>query len=184
MVENILLALAGAALGSLLAGFGLKGLVAMVPLYTFPDEALIRLNIPVLWATVAIAVLTSFIFGLAPAWSVSRGEGFSEVLKGGTRGNTGFRDARKRGLLVVSEVALSILLLSASGLLMRSFFLARHVGVRVDHLLTTQLSLPAKIYTTPESQTRYIRELLPRLERLPGVISAASANNLPPQRRP
>ncbi|HYM09041.1 MAG TPA: ABC transporter permease [Terriglobales bacterium] len=183
MVENLVLALVGASLGCVLAAFGLKGLVAMVPLYTFPDEALIQLNTPVLCATIAIAVLTSFIFGLAPAWSASRSEGFSEVLKGGSRGNTVFRDARKSGLLVASEVALSILLLSASGLLMRSFFLERQVdvGVRVDHLLMTQLALPAKIYTTAESQTRYIRELLPRLERLPGVVSAASANNFPSQ---
>jgi putative ABC transport system permease protein len=183
MVEHVVLALVGASLGCVLAAFGLKGLVAMVPLYTFPDEALIQLNTPVLSATIAIAVLTSLLFGLAPAWSASRGEGFSEVLKGGSRGNTGFRDARKRGLLVASEVALSILLLSASGLLMRSFFLERQVdvGIRVDHLLTTQLSLPAKTYTTAESQTRYLRELLPRLERLPGVVSAASANNFPSQ---
>ena len=186
MVESFVLALAGAGFGCLLASFGLKGLVAIVPLYTFPDEAVIQLNMPVLVATIAIAFLTSLVFGLAPAWSASRGIGFSEVLKGGTRGNTNFRDARKRGLLVVGEVALSILLLSASGLLMRSFFVERQVdvGVRVDHLLTTQLSLPPKVYTTSESQIRYIRELLPRLERLPGVVSAAGANDFPPEGGP
>ena len=181
MAENVVLAFAGAALGCFLAWLGLKGLINLVPLYTFPDEADIRLNTPVLLATLATAMMTAFIFGLAPALTASR-SGLNEALKSGTRGNSGFRRARLRNVLIVGEVALSLLLLSASGLLMRSFFVERQeeVGIRSERLLITSLRFPPKLYQNMESQARFLRELLPRLERLPGVVSAAGAFTFPP----
>jgi hypothetical protein len=104
-------------------------------------------------------------------------------LKAGSRGNSGFGRGRLRNVLIVSEVALSLLLLTGSGLLMRSFFMQRRIdlGFGTDHLLITSLNLPAKQYRTADSQARFLRELLPRLENLPGVISATGALNSPPR---
>lgn len=181
IVESALLSFAGAAAGCLLAWVGLKGLLVLLPQFTFPDEAVITENIPVLLATIATAALTAFLFGLAPALAASRRD-LNEPLKTGGRGNTGFRAAALRDLLIVSEVALSLVLLVSSGLLMRSFFRERAVdpGIRADHLLLANLNLPAKRYKTAESQARFTRELLPRVESIPGIVSVAGALYSPP----
>ena len=89
-VESLLLALAGATFGCGLAWLGLKALVAALPKFTFPDEAAIELNLRVLVMTVAIAVLTAVLFGLAPALG-SFSKNLSEPPKAGGRGNSGFR---------------------------------------------------------------------------------------------
>src|SRR5579871_1160762 len=180
LVESLLLALAGAAAGCLFAWAGLKGLMAMLPIYTFPDEASVELNTPVLFAALSTAVLTSLIFGLAPAISASRG-GLNDWLKAGGRGSTGFGRVHLRNVLISGEVALSLLLLAGAGLLMRSFFAQRQVdlGIPTDHLLRTQLSFPPKQYATTDSQARFLLELTARLRNLPGVVSAAAALTFP-----
>jgi putative ABC transport system permease protein len=181
LVESLLLSLAGTAVGCFFAWGGLKGLVALIPQFTFPDEADIRLNIPVLIATVATAVLTALVFGLAPALAASKRD-LNQPLRASGRGHSGFGRGRLRNVLVVSEVALSLTLLAGAGLLMRSFLLGREIdlGIRTDHVLMTNVNLPAKQYKTTESQARFLRELLPRLQRLPGVISVSGALDFPP----
>jgi predicted permease len=181
LVESVLLALAGAIVGCLFAWAGLQGLVALIPMWTFPDEAVINENMPVLLATVGIAMFTGVLFGLAPAVTASRRD-VNEVLKAGSRGNSGFRRGGLRNLLIVSEVALSLLLLTSSGLLMRSFVLQRQVdvGVRTDHLLTTRINLPAERYKNADSQVRFLRELSRQMEARPGVSSVGIATELPP----
>jgi putative ABC transport system permease protein len=130
LVESLLLALAGAAAGCLFAWVGLKGLMALVPIYTFPDEASVELNTPVLLVALSTAVLTSLIFGLAPAISASRG-GLNEWLKAGGRGTTGFGRVHLRNVLISGEVALSLLLMAGAGLLMRSFFAQRQIDIGI-----------------------------------------------------
>ncbi len=181
MTESILLSLAGAAAGYFFASAALQGLIALIPLYTFPDEAIISINREVLLATAGLAIATAFVFGLAPALASTRGD-LNEPLRNATRGNTGFRRGRLRHALVAGEVTLSMLLLTGSGLLMRSFFLERQidVGIRTSHILTTGLTLPPARYRTTDSQARFLRELLPRLESLRGVISAGAALDYPP----
>ena len=95
MVESVLVALAGAAAGCLFAWVELKGLIALLPQFTFPDEADIRMNTPVLLATLAAALLTSLLFGLAPALGAARRD-LNEALKTTGRGNSGFRRGRLR----------------------------------------------------------------------------------------
>jgi putative ABC transport system permease protein len=124
LVESMILALVGAATGCLFAWGGLKALVASLPRFTFPDEAAISLNVRVLGATIATAIVTALIFGLAPALA-SFTRNLSEPLRAGGRGNSGFRRGRIRNVLIVCEVALSLVLLVGSGLLMRSFMLQR-----------------------------------------------------------
>ncbi len=181
MVESVLVALAGATAGCAFAWLELKGLIALLPKYTFPDEADIRLNTPVLLATLAAALLTALLFGLAPALGTA-GRDLNEALKTTGRGNSGFRRGRVRNALIVSEVALSLVLLAGAGLLMRSFFMQRSVdlGFATEKVLTTQIELPAKRYQTPELQMRFLRDLLPRFDRLPGVVAAAGALAFPP----
>ncbi len=180
LVESVLLALIGAAAGCVFAWGGLKALVAALPKFTFPDEAAIALNGRVLAATIGIAVVTALLFGLAPALG-SFARNVTESLKAGGRGNSGFRRGRMRNVLIVCEVALSLILLTGAGLLMRSFMLERKVdmGLRPERLLTTQVFLGKK-YKTAEQQSRFFRELIPRVERLPGVVSASAALDFPP----
>jgi len=181
MTESFLLSLAGAAAGCLFASAALKGLIALIPLYTFPDEAVISINREVLLVTAGVAIVTAFVFGLAPALASTRGD-LNEPLRAAARANTGFRRGRIRHALVAGEVTLSMLLLTGSGLLMRTFFLERQtdLGIRTSHVLTTGLALPAARYQTTDSQARFLRELLPRVEGLQGVISAAAALSYPP----
>jgi predicted permease len=128
MAESILVALAGAVAGCAFAWLELKGLIALLPQFTFPDEADIRMNTPVLLATLGAALLTALLFGLAPALGAARRD-LNEALKTTGRGNSGFRRGRLRNALIVSEVALSLVLLAGAGLLMRSFFVQRSVDL-------------------------------------------------------
>lgn len=180
LTESLLLAMLGAAAGCLLAWGELKALTAALPKFTFPDEALITLNLRVLLATIALAVITALIFGLAPALG-SFSRNLSEPLKAGGRGNSGFRRGRLRNVLVIGEVALSILLLTGAGLLMRSFILQRQadLGMRPEKLLTTQIQLGKK-YKTADQQARFIRDLMPQITAFPGVISGTAAVDFPP----
>ena len=110
MVESVLVALAGATAGCAFAWLELKGLIALLPAFTFPDEADISMNTPVLLATLGAALLTALLFGLAPALGAARRD-LNEALKTTGRGNSGFRKGRLRNALIVSEVALSLVLL-------------------------------------------------------------------------
>ena len=181
LVESLILAFAGAATGCLFASICLRGLLALVPIWTFPDEADISVNMPVLLATIVIAMLTGILFGLTPALTASRRD-VNETLKAGTRGNSGFRGGRLRHLLIVSEIAISLVLLTTSGLLMRSFVRQRHadIGVRSDHLLTSRLNLPDKQYSTTAAQAGFLRELLHQFKGDRRIASAAVLTELPP----
>ena len=180
LTESLVLAFIGAAFGCLFAWGGLVALTAALPKFTFPDEAVISLNTRVLIATVALTFITALIFGLAPALS-SFTRNLSEPLKAGGRGNSGFRRGRLRNMLVIGEVALSLVLLTGAGLLMRSFILQREadLGIRPEKLLTTQIFLGKK-YHSAEQQARFARELMPVLSTFPGVISASAAVDFPP----
>ena len=180
LTESLLLAFVGAGVGCLFAWGGLKALTAALPKFTFPDEAVISLNVRVLAATVGLTFITALTFGLAPALGAFT-RNLSEPLKAGGRGNSGFRRGHLRNGLVVGEVALSLLLLTGAGLLMRSFILQRQadLGIRAEKLLTTQIFL-GKNYRSAEQQAHFARELMPTVSSFPGVISASAAVDFPP----
>lgn len=179
-VESLLLALLGAAAGCLFAWGGLKALIAALPQFTFPDEADISLNVRVLAATILVAMLTAMLFGLAPALG-SFSRNLSDPLKAGGRGNSGFRRGRMRNVLIVGEVALSLILLTGAGLMMRSFFIARYaeLGIAPEHLMVSQVPLTKK-YSTVEQQARFARDVVEHMDTLPGVVSATAALDFPP----
>jgi putative ABC transport system permease protein len=182
LVESWLLAIGGAAVGTLMAWGGLKSLVALMPQNIIPAEAVIRLNMPVLAFTLGTAVLTALVFGLVPALKAARKD-INDPLRDSGKGiSGGFRHGRLRDAVVVLEVGLSLTLLVAAGLLMRSFVALREVklGVQPDHVLVARLPLPADRYKTADQVTGFYRPLVQRLKALPGVVDAAETSTLPP----
>jgi putative ABC transport system permease protein len=182
LVESLILAAGGAAVGTLLAWAGLKFLVALMPQNIIPSEAVIRLNLPVLAFTLGVAVLTALVFGLVPALKVARKD-LNEPLRDSGKGiSGGFRHGRLRDAVVVLEVGLSLTLLVGAGLLMRSFMALRevHLGLQPDHVLVARLPLPVDRYKTAAQVTGFYRPLLQRLKALPGVVEATETSTLPP----
>ncbi len=182
LVESLILALGGAAMGTLLAWAGLKSLVALMPQGIVPAEAQIRLNAPVLLFALSVSVLTALVFGLLPAMKASRTD-LNDPLRDVGKGlSGGFRHAKLRSAVVILEVALSLTLLVAAGLLMRSFVALREVrlGFRSDHVLVARLPLPVERYKTATQISGFYRPLLQRLKTLPGVVDATETSTLPP----
>jgi putative ABC transport system permease protein len=182
LTESLLLALGGAVVGCLFSYAGIKGLVALIPDGFIPREAEIRLNLPVLLFSLGTAVGAAVLFGLAPALQTVRKD-LVEPLKDASKGaGGGFRRGRLRNALVVFEVALSLVLLSGAGLLMRSFVKLQQVdlGFNPENILFARLPFPHGQYTTAAEKQRFYEQLLSRLRALPGVVAATETTTLPP----
>jgi putative ABC transport system permease protein len=153
-----------------------------MPPQIIPAEAVIRLNLPVLLFTLAVAVLTAIIFGLAPALQVVRRD-LNDPLRDSGKGTSGGSShGRLRNAVVVLEVAVSLTLLVAAGLLMRSFVALRdvHLGLQPDHIFVARLPLPEDRYKTSDQVAGFFRPLLHRLKAVPGVLEATETSTLPP----
>ncbi|HEY3040830.1 MAG TPA: ABC transporter permease [Pyrinomonadaceae bacterium] len=182
LTESVLLGLAGGALGVLIAYWSVDLIRS-----ANPGEAArfaagwshLGINLPVLTFTLLLSVLSGVLFGLAPAWQLSRSD-LNSALKEGARQATS-SSHRLRGLLVVSEVALSLMLLVSAGLLIRSFLqlVKTNPGFNSDNLLTMNLVLPAAKYKDEPQRAVFYSELLRRVTELPGIASAAAINHLP-----
>jgi putative ABC transport system permease protein len=182
LVESLILAMGGAGFGALFAWGGLKSLVAAMPQEIIPAESVIRLNAPVLAFTLGVAALTALIFGLVPALQAARRDLNDPLRDSGKGVSGGFRHGRLRDAVVVLEVALSLTLLVAAGLLMRSFVALRevHLGLQPDHILVARLPLPQDRYKTADQVAGFFKPLLLRLKALPGVVEATETSTLPP----
>jgi putative ABC transport system permease protein len=182
LIESLVLAIGGAALGVLGAWGGLKFIVATMPPDSIPAESVIGLNAQVLAFTLALAVLTPLFFGLAPALQAARRD-LNDPLRDMGRGVIGgFRTARMRDAAVVVEVAVSLTLLVGAGLLMHSFLAMRRVnlGLEADHVFKTTLLLPPDRYKTAEQVSAFVRSVLERVKAIPGVTDAAESSSVPP----
>ena len=182
LVESLVLAIGGAALGVLIAWGGLKFIVATMPPDSIPAESVIGLNAQVLAFTLVLAVLTPLIFGLAPALQAARRD-LNDPLRDMGRGVIGgFRTARLRDAAVVVEVAVSLTLLVGAGLLMHSFLALREVnlGLQADHVFKTTLLLPPERYKTADQVSAFVRPVLERVKAIPGVTDAAESSSVPP----
>ncbi|HEX4949740.1 MAG TPA: ABC transporter permease [Blastocatellia bacterium] len=175
LTESLLLAALGAALGILLAFWGTSLIAAQLP-DGIPRLQEARVDAPVLLFTLMVSLLTGLLFGLFPALQASR-PNLTEGLKEGERGSSGPRQ-RLRSVLVVAEVALTLMLLVGAGLLIQSFRRVLEVdpGFNANNLLTMQVSI-----NNPDGQqvANFIAQLQQNIRALPGVTSVAVSNGIP-----
>jgi predicted permease len=177
LLESGLLALGGALVGVLLAYWAVPLLVAMSPT-AMPRAREIGVNVPVLLFATAAALLAGVGFGLAPALRAVRVDP-NKDLKAESRGGSGDR-SRARGLIVVAQIAVMVVLLTGAALLFKSFQAVLEVAPGFDGgVLTVRLSLPRKDYDDVGKMRRFYEQLEARVARLPGVVSVAAVNQLP-----
>jgi predicted permease len=172
--ESLLLAVAGAFLGVLIA-YWLIDLLILVAPFDIPRLEGVGINAAVLAFTVGITLLTAVIFGLIPALTVSK-VNVAEVLNEGGKTIGERQGNRLRSLLVVAEVALTVVLLIGAGLILRSFIKLQQVDAGFDrnNILTFQLRLHGKKYSDQKSVADFYQQLIERLETQPGVIAAGA----------
>jgi putative ABC transport system permease protein len=182
LAESIALASMGGVLGIALAWALLKAIMAMMPPFTLPSEADVRLNGPVLLFTVAATMFAGILFGCAPALQAAR-MNLNEVLKEGGRSASGSGRHGLRRSLVIAEFALALSLLAGGGLALHSLWNVAHVdlGFRSDHILTFSIPEPQGHLTDPQQITSFYRQLLERIQALPGVTAASASEGMPLQ---
>ena len=177
LTESVVLAVIGGVLGLLLAFIGDRILTLEMTHYrrfSVPNASVINLDWRVLLFALGLTLLTGIIFGLAPAW-VASGTDLNESLReSGT--NSAAESGRRRlhNGLVISEIALALVLLTGAGLLVRTFLRLMQVDLGIDptNVVTMEIDLPHYKYPTPANQTEFYRQLLQRVQNLPGVRAA------------
>jgi putative ABC transport system permease protein len=182
LTESLVLAVLGGVLGIGLGWAIIRIMMAKMPPFTLPSEADVTLNIPVLLFTLLATTIAGMLFGCAPAWHASRVDP-NETLKEGGRSGTSAGRHRLRRSLVVAEFALALTLLAGAGLAIHSFWNLARVdpGFRTDHILTFSLPVPEQRLTQPEQIVAYYKQLIEKIESLPGVIRAEAATGMPLQ---
>jgi predicted permease len=183
LTESTLLATAGGLAGLLLAYWAVPALLSLTPAsYTLGRE--VRVDGTVLAVTLALAVATGLVFGLAPAFGLTRCDLVEAFKDDGARATTGRRSGLLRASLVVSEVALCTLLLVGAGLLIRTFVNVRAIdpGFDVSGVMNAQMSMRGERYSDPGALNRFYEEGLARIRSLPGVQSAAVSSGIPIER--
>ena len=180
LTESLVIAFAGAALGTLLAVGGVRALVAFLPA-GFPRAAEIHLDPWVFLFTLVTAVVTGLLFGLVPALTASRTDLQQSLREGGRNATGSSRQLRLRNVLVVGETGLACVLLIAAGLMLHSFvnLLKSDPGFRPQQVLTAAISLPYEQYRTAQQVQHFYDQLISSLESLPGVQSAGVGTDLP-----
>jgi predicted permease len=179
LTESIVLAAAGGIGGTLLALWGLDVLVRVSPLQ-IPRLHTVHIDRSVLAFTALAAMITGVLCGLVPAFQLSRGDA-GDALKDGERGGSGARGGRTRQVLVVAEVALSLVLLASAGLLLRSFVLLQRVspGFVTERAVAMQILLPQTKYPDQAAFINFYRRLDAEMRALPGVTASAVSTTLP-----
>jgi predicted permease len=178
-----MLALAGGLLGLLMSVWAIDAIAAGVPAHV---SRLVSgwQNLGVDWRvfsfTLLISIVTGMVFGLAPALLATRTNLNESLKEGGRTGATSGR-GRLRALLVVAEVALSLVLLVGAGLMVRSFvsLLNARPGFQTQNVVTMQISLPFRKYTKPQQAADFYEQLMTHIQSLPGVQHAAAVNVIP-----
>lgn len=179
LTESVLLALLGGAAGVMLAGWGVDALLALSPA-DLPRIDEVTINGRVLMLTFAVAALTGVLFGLIPALKASS-INLSKTLKEGSRSVAGGGSHRLRRVIVVAEIALSLVLLVGAGLLMRSFLRLMRVDPGFDshNVLTMKVQVPRSKYKDGPAVANFSQQLLEKIQALPGVESAGAVSHLP-----
>jgi predicted permease len=181
LTENLLLALSGGVLGMLVAWLANKSLIAAAPV-TISRFGATALDWRVLSFAVGVSLFTGILFGLLPALRSSNMGARDALHSSSSRRSTSTRSHRRvSGALIVAETALSLMLLFAAGLLIASFLKLQQLnpGFNYNQLATFETTLSVDRYGSPASLQRFLKEALQRIQKLPGVESAASVTSLP-----
>jgi putative ABC transport system permease protein len=180
LTESALLALTGGAAGLLLALWGLRAFTLWIP-DDVPVSRHLTLDPRVLLFTLGVTLLTGVLAGLAPAFQMTRPD-LAESLRDGTRAGSGTsRGNRTRGVLVIVETALAVVLVVCAGLLIRSFARVARIdpGFRPEGVLTLQIPISSAKYPDGAKRWAFLSQALDRLRALPGVTVAGTVSNLP-----
>jgi putative ABC transport system permease protein len=179
LTESLLLSVIGGLIGILFSLWAIPAIVALSPTDT-PRIDEVTMNGSVLLFSILLSVLTGILFGVAPAFSISR-HNLSRFLKEGNFGDVGPRTSRIRNVLVAGQVAVVLVLMVGAGLMISSFEKLRSVdpGFNPDRLLNLQVFLPTSRYQKPDQRRVFSFSLLERLQHLPGVKDAAISSPAP-----
>lgn len=180
ILESLVLSVTGGALGLALAAIALRVGVSWLP-ENLPRIHEIGIDWQVMVFAIVLAIITGMVCGLAPAFAALRTSVNVALKEGGRTGTAGSHHARLRSALVIGEIAIALVLLVASGLLLRSFEKMRTVdlGFRPDHILAASYSLPQQQYATQGAVNEFNDELIRRMRQLPGVKWAGLTSFLP-----
>jgi putative ABC transport system permease protein len=181
LTEGILLSVCGGGLGIFLALWGTEALLAAMPTNLLPSVAVINFDWRVLGFTLLASILTGVLFGLAPSLQALHVDVNTTLKEGSGKGTAGVGRGRVRAVLVVMEVALSLVLLIGAMLLVRTFMNLQSVtpGFEAQNVLTFQIALNGERYKTTNQAAAFYDEALARIRSLPGVEAAGVTNTLP-----
>jgi predicted permease len=183
LTESVVLSFAGAGLGILFAYRALAIMIALLPKYSFPHEAAIKINVPVLVFSVTIALLTGILFGLWPALQMSKPE-VSQVMQSSSRKIVGFVHGRMmHNVLIGAQAALTLLMLAGAGAAMQGFLQLLHTPLGYDPINVMSVGIPVHdgAYPTWEARESYFEHLQNKASSVPGVtMTAISSNATPP----
>jgi putative ABC transport system permease protein len=179
LIESLVVALAGGALGVVMASGIIDAIVALMPAFTLPSETEITLSVPVLLFALATCTLAGIVAGCAPAWQASHAS-INEVMKEGARSVGQARHGLRRAL-VVTEFALALTLLAGGGMAVHALtrIMSAELGFRGERLLTFTLPVARGRLTTAEAMDAFYRSILERSSSLPGVVSASVSTGMP-----
>ena len=183
VAESFVLSTAAAALGLILAHYGLPALLSINP-NSLPRSAEITIDPRVLALTTGISVLTALVFGLAPLLHLGQKTIATAINEAGSRNTLGATRSRIRQTLVVAEIALALMLVVGAGLLVRSFrhLTAVDAGFDPRHLVTFGVNLPAASYQAAARRSQFATELAQALQSIPAVEAVSPVTGLPPNR--
>jgi putative ABC transport system permease protein len=183
LTENVLLAVAGGIAGVLVGYAMLAGLRLIVPPFTLPRDVNVTMDARIIAFAMVLSILTGILFGLAPALQATRPDLSSAMKEGGRGVSTDSGRRRLRSALVLVEVALSFMLLVGAGLLVRSFFrmMSVELGFDATNVLTMRLPIQQNRFETSDQLAAYVRELMARINAVPGVVGAVATDALPLQ---
>jgi putative ABC transport system permease protein len=180
VVESMVLAVFGGALGVGFAWALVRGVMAIIPENIVTSESNIEISLPILLFTLITTVVAAIGFGCAPAWQAA-GANPNDALKEGGRAGTSAGTHALRRALVVTEFGLALTLLASAGLAIHSFFNLTRVdlGIRRDHILSFNLPVPDQRFSRPEQIVTFYRQLLEKLGAIPGVSRAEASTGVP-----
>jgi putative ABC transport system permease protein len=181
LTESVVLSAVAGVAGLLAGVLALKPLLAIIPNRYIGDEADVHTSMTALLIAFSVALVSGALFGLAPALHVARRGAAANMQQGRTRSATDRRSSRLQAALVLSEIALGFIVVMAAGLMVRTYqrVTSMNLGFRSDHVLTMMFSLPESKYPDGTALAHFSREVLRRVQTLPGVVSVSASSNRP-----